>query len=254
MSPAAGNWLGELSWAEAAPLLTNDRVILWPLGAGAKEHGLHLPLANDQILAERLAERVRAARDVLVLPTLTYGFYPAFVDYPGSTSISPSTQRALVVDVCRSLARHGARRFYVLNTGISTLGPLRQAQNELRRDGLLFAFSEPHAMLSEARTRILEQPFGSHADEGETSMMLELSPDVVHLELARPELAPDRPGPLTRDPTRLFGVPSETGAWGDPTRATADKGRVLVEALLRALLQDIDDLSSEPPAGASRSL
>ena len=78
-----------------------------PLGAAAKEHGPHLLLRNDEILAEYYARRVVEARPVAVLPTLTYGFYPAFLEYPGSVSLSDDTQRDAVVEIVRSIARHG---------------------------------------------------------------------------------------------------------------------------------------------------
>ena len=88
-------------------------------GAAAKEHGAHLTLRNDEILAEYYAGRVLAARDVALLPTLTYGFYPNFLGFPGSTSVSFETQRDTIAEIARSVARHGPRRFYVLNTGVS---------------------------------------------------------------------------------------------------------------------------------------
>ena len=62
--------------------------LVLPLGAASKEHGPHLLLRNDEILANYLGRRVLAERPVAMLPTLTYGFYPAFLEYPGSTSVS----------------------------------------------------------------------------------------------------------------------------------------------------------------------
>lgn len=54
-----------------------------PLGAGAKEHGPHLRLDNDLRMAQYFADRVLAAADVVVAPTVPYHFYPAFLEYPG---------------------------------------------------------------------------------------------------------------------------------------------------------------------------
>src|SRR6185503_6255729 len=90
--PAAGVRLGDLPWTEAAAVLGPERVVVLPLGAGSKEHGPHLPLKNDQVLADYLAERLLAVRPVALLPTLGYGFYPAFLEYPGSVSLSFETQ------------------------------------------------------------------------------------------------------------------------------------------------------------------
>ena len=119
--------LGELSWVAAERLLRPRRVLLIPLGAAAKEHGPHLPLQNDLLLAEYLRDEIAKSADVLIAPTINCGFYPAFVEYPGSVSLRLSTARDLIVDICRSYARFGTRKIYVLNTGVSTLRALRPA-------------------------------------------------------------------------------------------------------------------------------
>ena len=121
----SGAYLGELSWPEAGKRLREAPLVILPFGPAAKEHGPHLLLRNDQILADYYAARVLAARPVALLPTLTYGFYPNFLDFPGSTSVSFETQRDTIAEIARSVARHGPRRFYVLNTGVSTARPLK---------------------------------------------------------------------------------------------------------------------------------
>src|SRR5207245_1247614 len=135
--------LADMPWTEAERVLTADRVVVLPLGAGTKEHGPHLPLGNDAILADYEAARVVAARPVALLPTLAYGHYPNFVEYPGTVSLSAETQKNVVTEICRSIARYGPRRFYVLNTGVSTLPPLQMAAAELAREGILMRFSDP---------------------------------------------------------------------------------------------------------------
>src|SRR5918997_4863723 len=116
-----GVLLEDLTWVEAERVLTERTVVVIPLGAASKEHGPHLKLKNDWLMAEYLKRRVLAGADVVVAPTVNYNFYPAFLEYPGSTSLRMETSRDLVVDVCKSLSRYGPRRFYVLNTGVSTL-------------------------------------------------------------------------------------------------------------------------------------
>ena len=102
-----------------------------PLGAEAKEHGPQLRLKNDFVLAEYYADRMMKASEVVVYPTMNYGFYPAFVDYPGSTTLRLATARDMIVDVIRTIARHGPKRFYVLNTGVSIPGARRLARGGL---------------------------------------------------------------------------------------------------------------------------
>src|SRR5262245_13370526 len=112
-SDRRGVVLEDLTWSEAERVLTPDTVVVIPLGASAKEHGFHLLLMNNVLLAEYLEQRVLERCDVVVAPTIAYSYYPKFVEYPGSISLSLWTARDLVVDACRSLARFGPRRFYV---------------------------------------------------------------------------------------------------------------------------------------------
>ena len=114
-----GILLENLTWVEAEKVLTRDTVVVIPIGAASKEHGPHLKLKNDWILAEYLKNRVLKASDVVIAPTVPYHFYPAFVEYPGSTTLRLETARDLMIDICRSLAHYGPRRFYALNTGVS---------------------------------------------------------------------------------------------------------------------------------------
>jgi acetamidase/formamidase/creatinine amidohydrolase/Fe(II)-dependent formamide hydrolase-like protein len=246
--------LADLPWTEAETLLTPDRVVVLPLGAGSKEHGPHLTLGNDQILADELARRVLELRPVAMLPTLTYGFYPAFLDYPGSVSLSHDTQRDAVVQIVRSIARYGPRRFYVLNTGVSTLRPLKAAAEALAGDGVLFRYTDILSAGRAAEDAVRQQPEGTHADEMETSMLLFLRPSTVRMDKAVRDGIPKRPGPLVRDPARADGHVSPSGVYGDATLATWKKGEALVKANVEAILADLDAVARDPiPPGAPRS-
>src|SRR5207247_1835349 len=150
-------------WTEAEPYLTRDRVVVLPLGAGAKEHGPHLPLGNDQIQAEYFARRAVEARPVALLPTLTYGFYPAFLEFPGSVSLSSDTQREAVAQICRSIARYGPRRFYVLNTGISTVRPLAETAEGLSREGIRLRYTDLRVAGKAVEDATRAQTLGNHA-------------------------------------------------------------------------------------------
>jgi creatinine amidohydrolase len=77
-------------------------------------------------------------------------------------------------------------------------------------------------------------------------MMLYIAPNTVRMSRAVKDLNPDRRGPLTRNPRATEGTYSPTGAWGDPTLATKEKGQILVEATVKAILGDIEDLQKIP--------
>jgi len=246
-APAQTVRLEDLSWTEAERHLTSDAVVVLPLGAAAKEHGPHLKLRNDLTLAEYLTRRVMSETPVVVAPALTYHFYPAFLEYPGSTSLTAATAREMTADVVRSLARAGARRFYVLNTGISTVVPLTTTAKLLANEGILLGFTDFKARTEGAAAAIQKQTGGTHADEIETSMMLYVDPSVVDMSLAVRDYTPAPPGPLhlTRRPDGE-GVYSRSGIWGDPTLATPEKGRVILDALVTGIVNDIDGIRKAP--------
>lgn len=251
---SAGVVLGDLSWQEAEPLLGADAVVVLPLGAAAKEHGPHLLLRNDEILADYLARRVVEARPVVLLPTLRYGFYPAFLEYPGSVSLSFETQRNVVAEIVRSIARYGPRRFYVLNTGVSTARPLKATAEMVAADGIVLRFTDVLEAARAVEEELREQPVGTHADEIETSMLLYIDPSAVRMDRAVKDGMTPRPGPLTRDVQSRTGHVSPSGVFGDATLATRAKGERIVEEMVRHILADIDALATAPvPAGEPRS-
>lgn len=241
----AGVLLEDLSWQQAEPLLTAETLVVLPIGAAAKEHGPHLLLKNDFLLAEYFKRRLLVHPKVVIAPTVNYHFYPAFVEYPGSTTLRLETARNLIVDICRSLSRHGPRRFYALNTGVSTVRALELSQAMLAREGILLMYTDLLKTLGPLEKQVKQQEGGTHADEMETSMMLYIDPRAVDMSKAQRDYHPHRPGGLTRNPDGP-GVYSPTGTWGDPTLATRKKGELLVEGMVQALLQDLAALERAP--------
>jgi creatinine amidohydrolase len=239
--------LADLTWQEAEDVLTPDAVVMIALGAGAKEHGPHLRLDNDLVMAEYLKRRVMAEAPVVVAPTINYHFYPAFVEYPGSTHLRFETARDLMVDVVRSLAHYGPRRFYVLNTGVSTVRPLTAAAGELARDGILLRFTDIITVAAAVEDEVREQERGTHADEIETSMMLYIAPERVDMRRAVREDNPRTgPGSFTRTPGAP-GLYSASGVWGDPTLATVEKGEAVVEETIAGIVRDLEALRTATP-------
>ena len=205
----------------------------------AKQHGLHLPLNTDRIQAEYLAGRLAAAIDALVWPTLSYGHYPAFVDYAGSTSLRAATFEAVVAEIASDILRHGCRALFVIDTGISTRAAIAQAlaRPEFCRVLHLKIHDGPH--YRRAAAELAEQGHGSHADELETSLMLAIAPEQVDMSLAEasPPIERETPGRLTRTDKASPNY-SRSGSFGDPTRATRAKGEILLAAI-------IDDITAQ---------
>lgn len=228
--------IADLTYDQVPDALKTHPVVVLPIGGGSKEHGPHLPLGTDFWLAEGLAERVLRDARVLVLPTLAYAYYPAFVDWPGSISIRSRVFMDVVGDIVRSMFRHGARRFLLLDTGVSTHPPLRTLSSELHEElGVLVGVTNIVALGSEATDAIEEQPAGGHADEMETSYMLVLKPELVRLERAPREWRETVPGALGPGGAVKVHVGGKmrtpNGINGDASLATREKGEIALAAM-----------------------
>ena len=234
----AGVKLELLNWIDAEQCFADDPVVVIPLGAAAKEHGPHLPLNNDAIIADWLADEIMQRLPVVVAPLINASFYPAFTEYPGSISLRLGTARDLIVDTCNSLSGFGLTRFYVLNTGLSTLRPLAEVGQSLDAT-IRFGYLDPAAALQTLPADLLQQQYGSHADEHETSLMLHIAPQVVDMGRAVDDGA-EGEGRLTRKQGQ--GTWSASGVYGQATLASAEKGRVIAEVLLAHCLDEIGSL------------
>ena len=232
------HFIERMHWDQVARRIGDGAVAILQLGAASQQHGFHLPLNTDRIQAEWLAGRMAEKIDALIWPTLTYGHYPAFVEYAGSSSLSIATFEALVREIAGQILGGGCRKLLVLNTGISTLAPADRALARLDSARIRHLWIHEGPRYPRVARQLAEQSHGSHADELETSLMLALAPHMVDMTRAEasPILEQETPGALTPfDPNSPNY--SRSGSYGDPTRATAAKG----EALLAAMLDDLHD-------------
>ena len=232
------HFIERMRWDEVARRLGDGAVAILPIGAAAKQHGFHLPLNTDRVQAEWLAGQMAKKIDALIWPTLTYGHYPAFTEYAGSSSLSISTFEALVREVAGQVLSSGCTRLLVLNTGISTLAPVDRALARLANERVKHLWIHGGPRYPRVARQLAEQGHGSHADELETSLMLALAPHLVDMTRAEasPALEQEMPGALSPfDPNSPNY--SRSGSYGDPTRATLAKG----EALLAAMLDDLHE-------------
>jgi creatinine amidohydrolase len=232
-----GAYLGHLTWPEAEQRLRDAPLVIVPFGAGAKEHGPHLPMNADAVVMQYLLRQAVDSLPVVVAPPILHGWFPAFREFPGTEVRDPEVFTRYVQGVAQSLIAHGARRIVFLNTGIrnATGLPIAVAARELRVETgtptLVVSWDD---LETEEVAALQEQRMGGHADEIETSIHLVLQPELVHMARAvvsYPEggrsAAPGyRPGLYSRDPDDP--AYSTTGLTGDPRLATREKGeRVL---------------------------
>ena len=236
--------LEDLTWKEAEKALTPDAIVMIPIGAASKEHGPHLLLSNDLLLADYFTREVMKRTRVVVAPVVNYHYYPAFVEYPGATSLRLETARDLMVDICRGLAHFGPRKFYALNTGVSTIRALQPVVEILKADGITFRFTDIlHAGEAEEKA-VTTQKEGTHADEIETSMMLYIAPKTVDMKKASKDFPSRGAGALQHanpEGPRYSG----SGIYGDATLATRAKGERVVKAKVDAMVLEVEALRGE---------
>src|SRR3990172_9667519 len=111
---ASGHDVAGLTGDEVKEGLAGGAAAILPIGAGAKQHGLHMTMATDQVFAEYFSRALAERTDALIWSTLTYGAYPALVAYAGSGSLSNATFQEVVTEIADGLLRFGARRVLIL--------------------------------------------------------------------------------------------------------------------------------------------
>lgn len=252
--------MGDLPWTEAAARIKSGCPVIVPIGAAAKAHGPHLPLATDKITVEALGARLAAALPVLIAPTVGFGYYPAFVEYPASQHVPARQFEDLLVTLMCGFIDHGAARILLLNGGVSTEAPVAIACHTVYAETGVRPAMAHLRLFGRGADAVLDDPSGGHADERETSVMLALRPDLVDMSKAR--IAPGDPpgadgqpgGARIAQPIRLAngrppgaGEQSSDGATGSPDNATAEKGAAILEATLRDLVNEIRRVFPDAP-------
>jgi creatinine amidohydrolase len=218
------------------------RVIL-PIGS-MEQHGLHLPVGTDAIIAEEIANRIARHIDAYVLPCIYYGVSvehkPLF-----NVSIRNETFTTMVTDICRSLIENGFSRIVLLNAHYGNESMLtsvvQSVMEHAPKNTLIYSLSY---------WLVLGEEMG-HADAKETSLMLAIRPDLVSMKDAkggsmkvRMKLKSDRRLVLSRMTSLPSSFPRlvESGVWGSPKNASARKGADMLDQISRKLVHAMNDI------------
>ena len=251
-----GCFLEDLSWYEVEGLFAGDPVVILPIGAISKEHGPHLPLKTDYVIARALAQALVERLPILAAPIICFGYYPAFRHYSGSQHLSPETFSALLTEVLDGYVDQGVRRLAIVNTGVSTEASIRVVVREFYEYRQVRVPVADISRFGRSGSVKFEQKLGGHADEHETSIMLAIAPESVRLDRASADYGHQLETPpnvfyqpAIFDPDEASGLNySATGARGDPSLATAEKGRAafddMVNELATGLVALFPDLSA----------
>ncbi len=250
-------WLQDKSWEELAELRERSGgVAIVPVGS-TEQHGCHLPLGTDTMVAMMLAEDGAEATGTVVAPPLWYGWSPHHMVLPGTVTIRPEVLIELFYDVLESLSRHGFKKIVAINghriVNISWMQiAAERAQRNLKIRVVIF---DPAYMSKDFVGTVGYGPVG-HSEEIETSQMLYKMPQLVHMEKAKDN--PVKPQALySVDPAfrgdTLCYVPSTLehmkqsveiagGTTGTPTKTDAAKGKQYHEHLVANLVKVIRQL------------
>ncbi len=226
-----------------------------PIGA-IEQHGPHLPLDTDLVIAERVAaaavDAIGDGLDLWLLPSLPYTKSNEHAWAPGTIWLSPSTMLAILDELAASIAMTGCRRLVLFNGHGGNSSLLSVALREIRLTYDMMTFLAHPAMPVDqgGSSSGDELGMGIHAGSDETSLMLHLEPDCVEMSLAARSI----PEHLASNSHVRFGgrVPfgwlsndfGETGVIGDPTSATAERGRELFDGAVADFSAALVEISS----------
>jgi creatinine amidohydrolase len=238
--------LDRLTWPEVGEELRRGRdTVVMAFGA-TEQHGPHLALSADRVLGEELARRVADALDAFVAPAVPFGCSSHHLAFAGTISLRDETFHAIVADVVSSFAGAGFRRIVLLPSHGGNFAPLGAALEGLDvPDGVRVDAITDLAVLASIPIRAAEQhsvPIGEgglHAGEWETSLMLAIRPDLVHMERGEPGYT----GDLQEAIGAIFSAGVHTiapnGVIGDPARATVAHGEAYWAMLTQMALDAI---------------
>jgi creatinine amidohydrolase len=237
--------LADLTWPQIARLVeSGEELCLLPVGA-TEQHGPHLPVSTDADIAEAVCREASRLTGVPVLPTLWAGSSQAHTSaWPGTFSLSPRLLVDVVVELSRWVRACGFKRLLLVNAHVGNAAPLRVAVDEIRTSGeLRVGLLNWYDLTPEIAAEVTADADDWHAHAAETSLMLHLRRELVDTAEVRDD--PDRTRGLVLNYT--VAETSAEGLTGEPSRASAEQGAALFEALVHALADRIQAAREEQP-------
>ena len=252
-------YVADQTWPELGEYFKNESLALVPLGS-TEQHGPHLPLATDHLIAEAYAREAAERTGYLCTPTINVGVSPHHKQFNGTMWVDAPVFRDYVKSFTRNLAYHGIDRVVYVNAHGGNIEHLREVGRHLRDEEILYAVEW---MWNDSIPDLVDDLFkqnGPHGGPKETSMIQYLRPELVHdesLEDARDGGIPSvDEADATKFGARTFYDAADNtgnGVFGDQTDATAEKGEEMFEKATDQLVrlcewiedQDFKDLMPE---------
>lgn len=245
-------------WAEQASpeikrLVRRHRVAILPVGS-TEQHGPHLPVGTDHIVAWEVSKEVAERTDSLLLPLLPYGFSDDHFPMAGTLSIGADTLIHVIEDIATSLQMSGVKHLVIVS---GHAGHLTQLEDAAYRVNLMSSEKNmkvhnisPYTVTSiESLAKILKEEAFAHAEELETSLILHLYPKLVDMKKAVREIPEFIPKGLTSanfretirilTTSKMLGRDFKTGVLGDATLASKEKGKRIFELFVDGVAKAI---------------
>jgi creatinine amidohydrolase len=248
-------YFADLTYTRVQDLLDSGRtpVLLWPVGS-TEPHGPHSPLATDPIISIGICERVArrladdAELEVLILPTLSYAVTRYTVGFPGAVHVGEDTLRAMIVDVCSSLAAQGFPHVVLVNNHFEPehVQTLHRALDELDERGIRAGYLD---LTRRERARRLTEEFKlgeCHAGRYETSLVLAQAPELVDRDAMNklPYLPVSLPEVIAAGMKDFREMGLAEAYCGAPAEATVEEGESTYETLADMTIELIRALVS----------
>lgn len=221
-----------------------------PVGA-TEPHNLHLPYGNDILTTERVGDLIcerahQQGAKVALLPGIPYGVDSNLMGFPMTISINPSTLDLFLTDIVRSIETHGIRKLVILNghggNGFKNL--LREFYGKTR---VFLSLIDWWKVPSDLYPQLLDHPGGDHAEEMETSVALYLYPELVEMDAAdEGAVRSSRFEAINKgwvQITRPWHIITTNAGVGNPQKATAEKGRIILDTVIERLGHYLKELS-----------
>jgi creatinine amidohydrolase len=251
---------GDLTSDEFRALDPERAIAVLPVAA-VEQHGPHLPVLTDTAIADGMLATLRRMLPsdlrVLVLPTQAYGKSDEHISSPGTVTLPATTLIEVLVEIGASIARAGVRKVVLMNSHGGNSEVLGIVARELRvRHGMLCVathwrrFGLPAALYSP-----VDEKYGIHAGDIETSLMLHFRPDLVRRDRVKNFVSCAMA--MEQDFTHLRPIGPHGFAWlaqdlnadgavGDAASATADKGKATAEHQADGFIALLRDMTSFP--------
>jgi creatinine amidohydrolase len=232
--------LHEMSWTEAKEYFTKNDIAILPVGSN-EQHGPQNPLGTDHLIAKALAEKTAKRTGVLCLQVVPFGVSSHHKQFWGTIYISPKTLKKYVKEVCLSLNYYGVKKIVIVNGHGGNLNALAELARELREKGIFISIFQWWPAAGKLLPDLFKPEERRHASAEETSVNLALYPEIVNIDKNVDEVV--RESALQSDGITLplDSVDyTASGVFGKSTTASAEKGKMVLEAVVVELVRHVN--------------